>query len=104
MEHAKKLMLVDPRLFRLSMREKTLSKLDEEIEQTLSSDLVDSEKALRYIAALKKYKYYESSKREETEVDVESKILSTIPDLQPSFSVEYCRLGHPRSTIFAVCI
>ena len=79
MEHAKKLMLIDPRLIRPSMREKTLSKLDEEIEQTLSSDLEDSEKAQRYIAALKKYKYYESPKREEdSEAGVESKILSTI--------------------------
>ena len=35
MEHAKKLMLVEPKLFRPSMREKTLSRLDEEIEKTL---------------------------------------------------------------------
>jgi len=58
MEHAKKLMLVEPKLFRASMREKTLSRLDEEIENTLNSELSDSDKALKYIDALRRYKYY----------------------------------------------
>jgi len=38
MENTKKLLLVDPKLYRPSMRDKTLSKLDEEIDLTLNAD------------------------------------------------------------------
>jgi hypothetical protein len=83
MEHAKKLMLVEPKLFRQSMKEKTLTRLDEEIEQTLSSDLPDNEKAIKYIAALQRYKYYDAPKEvTEKKVDVETDILASVPDVQ----------------------
>lgn len=59
MEHARKLVLVDPRFARPSMREKTLSSLDYEIESVLSSDAPDDEKAKKYIQTLKRFKYYE---------------------------------------------
>ena len=86
MEHAKKLMLVEPKLFRPSMREKTLTRLDEEIEKTLNSDLPDGEKAIKYIEALRQYKYYESpqtkEKEQETQANVESEILSSVSGAQ----------------------
>lgn len=84
MEHAKKLMLVEPRLFRPTMREKTLSRLDDEIERTLASDLPDDEKAKRYIAASNKYKHYdvtekplETKKKEDTSVEYD--VMQSVP-------------------------
>ena len=85
MEHAKKLMLIEPKLLKQSMRDRTLSRLDEEIHQTLDSDLSDNEKAVKYIAALKKYKYYESppekaiQKEKEEKESVESDVLESVP-------------------------
>ena len=46
-------MLVEPKLFRLSMREKTLTRLDIEIDKTLNSNLSNSEEAIKYMEALK---------------------------------------------------
>ena len=59
MQHAKKMMLVDPRFVRPTMRDKSLSALDTEIASTLESDEPDDEKAKRYISTLKKFKYHE---------------------------------------------
>jgi hypothetical protein len=81
MEHAKKLMLVEPKMYKASMREKTLSKLDEDIESTLNSDLEDGEKAARYIESLRRYKYYGDSgiaDKKGEKSNVESEILATI--------------------------
>ena len=80
-EHTKKLMLVDLKLFRQSMREKTLSNLDVEIEKTLSSEISDQEKAYKYIEALRKYKYYDAPATDEKIVEKsnsESNILESI--------------------------
>jgi hypothetical protein len=81
MENTKKLLLVDPKLYRPSMRDKTLSRLDEEIEQTLNADCADDEKAIRYLASLKKYRHYdmENKSREDSKSPVESEVLHTIP-------------------------
>src|SRR6266568_3205365 len=85
MEHAKKLMLIEPKLFKASMREKTLSRLDEEIEETLNSGLDDGAKALKYIDALRRYKYYGEpvpEKKIEEKAGAESEILSTVSSAQ----------------------
>ena len=84
MEHTKKLLLVDPKLYRPSMREKTLSKLDEEIEQTLNGDLPDEQKVDLYLTSLKKYKHYSAveSKQPETKVDFETEVLQSTPTTQ----------------------
>ena len=82
MEYAKKLMLVEPKLFRPSMREKTLSRLDEEIEKALSSDLPDNEKAAKYISALQKYLYYETPNKPVEEKTSESDVLNTVSSTQ----------------------
>ncbi len=58
MEQAKKMVLVDCRVFEKlqeSMREKTLNKLDSNIEEVLRRDLPDDEKAKIYSASLNKY-------------------------------------------------
>ena len=55
------MLLVEPRLMRPSMREKSLSKLDEMIEDTLNSDLPDDEKAKRCTITLNKFRYYDES-------------------------------------------
>lgn len=52
----------EPKMFRPSIHEKTLSKFDEEIEQTLHSDKTDVEKAHLYIDTLTKHKYYDVCK------------------------------------------
>ncbi len=80
MDHAKKFMLVEPKMYKASMREKTLSKLDEDIENTLNSDLDDSEKALKYIDSLRRYKYYgeTDSEKKVEKPSLESEILSTV--------------------------
>ena len=59
MEHAKKMMLVDPRFARPSMRDKSLSAMDTEIANTLDSDAPDDVKAKHYIMTLKRYKFHE---------------------------------------------
>src|SRR5258708_8117491 len=84
MEHAKKLMLVEPKLYKASMREKTLSNLDEEIENTLNSDLEDGENALKYIDALRRYKYYGEPVAEKKieKASAESEILSADSSVQ----------------------
>ena len=89
MDHAKKMLLVDPArltsivgtapsaivpesapttaetrdhlrtLYRPSMVDKQLSKLDADIVDTLNSNLPDDEKAKRYAMSLRAYRYYE---------------------------------------------
>ena len=59
MEHARKLVLIDPRFARPSMREETLNALYSKIESILSSDAPDDEKAKQYIQTLKRFKYYD---------------------------------------------
>ena len=58
MEHAKKFVLVDPRMYRPSMPEKRLSSLDEEIHSILNNDLPDDQKANLYMTKLNKFKSY----------------------------------------------
>jgi hypothetical protein len=58
MEHAKKLMLVEPRFYRPTIGEKTLSGLDDEIRQTLNADMPDDQKIKLYRMSLRKYMSY----------------------------------------------
>jgi len=58
MEHAKKMVLVEPRQidkFKESMVDKTLSKLDGEIYEILHRDIADDEKAKLYSNSLSRY-------------------------------------------------
>ena len=55
MEHAKKMILVDPQFYRPSMTEKALNGLDGQISSILSSDLPDDVKAKRYAEAVRRY-------------------------------------------------
>jgi hypothetical protein len=84
MNHAKKLMLIDPKMYRPSMRDKSLSAIDSDIEATLHSDLPDDEKAKRYAATLKRFKAYEEPKIEKPPVidQLESNVLQSVPPNQ----------------------
>lgn len=79
MEHAKKMLLLDPKLYRPSIREKTLSRLDDEINDTLSSELIDEEKARKYIIALKKYRRFNNPTVIKDDVMDESEVLKSFP-------------------------
>ena len=78
MDHAKKMLLVDParlnsqhadlrepsgdllkQLYRPTIVDKQLSRLDADIAKTLNSDLPDDVKAKQYEMALRGYRYYE---------------------------------------------
>jgi hypothetical protein len=83
MEHAKKLMLVDPSVYerqqlpqqqqqQQSMPQKTLSYMDKEISETLNGDASDDVKAKLYIAVLKKYKAFDDNFRSELAADTNS--------------------------------
>jgi len=83
MENTKTLLLVDPKLYRPSMRDKTSSKLDEKIDQTLNADYSDKEMAFRYLAALKNYRHYdaEDNIRADTKVkksNIETEVLQLV--------------------------
>lgn len=86
MEHAKKLMLVDPRLYRPTTKERTLTKLDTDIESTLNSDLPDDEKAKRYLETLHKFRaiddFNDSSKQLEKRNDIETEVIDSVPSTQ----------------------
>jgi hypothetical protein len=84
MNHAKKLMLIDPKMYRPSMRDKSLSAIDIDIETTLLSDLPDDEKAKRYTATLKRFKAYDEPKTEKTPAidHLETNVLQSIPPNQ----------------------
>ena len=121
MEHAKKMLLVDPArlsssaaaaaaatgipaadaatalshaellktLYRPSMIDRQLSRLDTDIASTLNSDLPDDLKAKRYEAALRGYRYLEpttpfepqsSTRRKAAEEQEEDYLLQSIPE------------------------
>ena len=97
MEHAKKLMLVDPSVYerqqllqqQQTMPQKTLSYMDKEISETLNGDASDDVKAKLYIAVLKKYKAFDDNFRSELaaatntpstlQQDLETQLVQTLP-------------------------
>ena len=98
MEHAKKLNLVDPTVYenqrlqhqqqQQSIPQKTLSRMDKEIADTLIGDLPDDIKAKLYIATLKKYKAFDDNIRSEAAAsaapsalreDLETQLVQTLP-------------------------
>src|SRR6266516_5406275 len=63
MEHTKKLVLVDPRFSRPTMKDKVLSGLDNDISSILNSDASDEAKAYSYMSALSRFKAISSPPR-----------------------------------------
>ena len=82
MQHAKKFVLVDPKMYRQTMPEKSLCTLDEEIEKTLNSDLPDDEKVKQYVSTLRKFKVYENPKTVEPKTISEPDLLESLPPNQ----------------------
>lgn len=66
MDHAKKMILVDPQTYipTPSMQtDRKLSELDYEMQTTLNSDIPDDQKAKLYVATLKKFRAFENNAR-----------------------------------------
>ena len=86
MDSARKMMLVDPKLFKQTMREKALSRLDEEIEKTLNDDCTDEEKVVRYLSAIKKHRHYDIAEKHYEEKkpkqDIIADVLRSLPNAQ----------------------
>lgn len=61
MEHARKLVLVEPKLFRPSVHDKAMSSLDSDITQTLNSSETDDVKISNYLSAIRRYKSYDTA-------------------------------------------
>ena len=61
MDHVKKYVLMEPQIYRPSLPEKSLTRLDQEIQNTLNSELPDDEKAKLYLSALHRFKAYDNS-------------------------------------------
>jgi hypothetical protein len=79
MEHTKKLMLVDPRIVRPSMKEKNLTNLDQQITNILNSDLPDDIKAKQYMQASRTFKNYDTpSPPPTTKETSESDVIASI--------------------------
>lgn len=85
MEHTKKLVLVEPRFVRPSLKDNALSKLDAEIRDILYSDKDDYAKSKEYAWVLRRYKAFENEplpKAKNLE-KLEETVLKSIPhDLQ----------------------
>jgi hypothetical protein len=82
MEHTKKLILMEPKLVKPTIKDKTLSKLDDDIADILNSDLADDVKAKRYSIALRRYRIYdeEPEKKPPTTIETpESQALKSVP-------------------------
>ena len=63
MEHTKKLVLVDPRFSRPTMKDKVLSRLDNDISSILNSDASDEAKVNSYMSALSHFNVVSSLQR-----------------------------------------
>jgi len=75
MEHAKKLLLVDPA--RQTASEKKLSKLDEDISRILNSDMPPDKKAKWYSQALQSAKYFDSTRPKQ--ISPETQLVHSMP-------------------------
>ena len=85
MDHAKKMILVDPAnmhaLYRPTPVDRKLSSLDDEVSSVLRSDLPDDEKAKLYMIALRRYRHFDAPPVEKT--DSLKEILDSVkPELQ----------------------
>ena len=77
------MVLINPeqaRAYKPTVSEKKLSSLDQDINQILSSDLPDDEKAKRYTATLKTHKLLSMPRA--NPIDAESEILSSIEPVE----------------------
>jgi len=81
MEHAKKMVLVDPQFYRPSIAERALNGLDAQISDILSSDLPDDVKAKRYAEAVRRFGHIKEPIIEPTETKKLTKtdLLDSIP-------------------------
>jgi hypothetical protein len=77
----KKMILIDPVMYKPTLGDKKLCLLDQEISDVLNSDLPDDEKAKRYLIALKGYRHLEHPPKI-TPDETESILKSVKPELR----------------------
>ena len=84
MQNAKKYVLVDPQFAKATMKQKTLGKLDTDIDSILNSDASDYEKALNYTAALTVYRNFNFPSEAKPKVieKLEPEVLESLPIAQ----------------------
>lgn len=93
MEHAKKYMLVDPQMYRPSLPEKSLSRLDQDIQSTLNGDLPDDQKVKLYMSTLKKYRTQDgNTKQPEPKLNLDNELTDTLPSTQQYKAKKLLRL------------
>ena len=63
MQHARKLVLVEPQFNRPTIKDNTLGKLDSEISQILNGDEDDYTKMILYGSVLRRYKTYDEERK-----------------------------------------
>ena len=91
MDHAKKMLLVDPsrasQLYRPTITDRKLSQLDTDIDSILNSSMSDDEKAKRYLMVLNQHRTYVTPVTAKADQDV-----GILKDVQPDLRVKAKRL------------
>src|SRR5215470_3907018 len=72
----KKMVLVNPEMYKQSITEKKLNSLDQDLGEILNSSLPDDEKAKRYVATLKTHKILSATRPKL--IDAEKEMLSSV--------------------------
>jgi hypothetical protein len=89
MEHAKKMMIVDPEHYgRTRMIDKKLSGLDQEISVVLNSELPDDIKVKHYMAALREYRILETFPEKQKQREASDQHMDTVDDILKSVQPE----------------
>ena len=81
MQHARKLVLVEPHFNRPTIKDNTLGKLDSEISQILNGDEDDYTKMILYGSVLRRYKTYDEERKPAVNnlEALEDKVLKSTP-------------------------
>ena len=75
MEHARKFVIVDPKF---TIKEKTLSKLDDSIREILNSELSDDIKVKNYMQTLRRYRAFDTENKPQEKLS-DKEILKFVP-------------------------
>src|SRR5215469_244550 len=94
MEHAKKLLLVDPSIAaRATVIDKKLSALDESISEILKGNLPEDEKAKRYAQTLQRLKYFDLIKPKK--LDHKEQLIQSLPANAQTQAKQILDMIHP---------
>jgi len=89
MEHAKKMMIIDPEHYgRTRMIDKKMSGLDQEISVVLNSELPDDIKVKHYVAALREYRALETYPEQQQQREAALQQMTTTDDVLKTVNPE----------------